>query len=244
MLKAQNKDFKQFKSIEWDKTILQNNAEFKNRESVNYGSSFLIKLDTTIIACTARDLIGTHYTRDKMLSLKDFPNELISWKMSILNSTSDYVTVKSIYNEKRIEKKLFILSLSYPFLTFKIEQNNNKIETLVPDVNPIKNKSNVYIAGYDNENNLQLIQGVVETYDNSKYAKSEIRIKTKKYLNDSNFIGSPIVNIEGKVIGVFNRAYALKKEKIKFPKKESLESYEYFVNGTTMRQVLGKNYSK
>ncbi|WP_417885075.1 hypothetical protein [Zunongwangia sp.] len=145
MLKAQNSDFKEVDSTKWDKIILRNKAEFKNRENVNYGSSFLIRLDTTIIACTARDFIGTHYTNDEM-SLKDFPKELISWKMSILNSISDYVTVRAIYNEKRIEKTFFILSFSYPFLTFTIEQNTDAIQPLIPDVSLIENKSSTFLV--------------------------------------------------------------------------------------------------
>lgn len=154
MLNAQNSDYNQFDSIDWNKTILRNDAEFKNSVGVTYGASFLVKLDTTTIACTARDFIGTHYTPDKMLSLKDFRKELISWKMSLLHSTSDYVTVKSIYNEKRIEKSIGILSFSYPFLTFTIEQHSENIEPLIPDVTPIENNSIVYISGYDDKNQL------------------------------------------------------------------------------------------
>lgn len=103
--KPDNKDMKLSNTTRWDKIVLRNEAKFKNREELNYGSSFLIKLDTGIIACTARDFTGTHYTHGEMLKIKDFPNELISWKMFLLNSPSDFVSVKSIALEERIEKE-------------------------------------------------------------------------------------------------------------------------------------------
>ena len=231
-------------SIKWKKVILRNSIEFKNREDINHGSSFLVKLDTITIACTSRYFTGTY---NNFLTQKDFQSELTSWKMFQLNSDGNHVIVKSIYNEKRIEKNSSIISIINPFLTFTVN-DNPLIESLEPDTSKIKNKSAVYIVGYDNENNLKVIEGLVETALNSKYVTSEIRIRTKEYLKDLNFIGSPIVNTKGKVIGVFNRAYALKKNKkgkiIAFDKASPDSYYEYFVNGTIMRKILGKKYGK
>ncbi len=246
--KPDNKDMKLSNTTRWDKIVLRNEAKFKNREELNYGSSFLIKLDTGIIACTARDFTGTHYTHGEMLKIKDFPNELISWKMFLLNSPSDFVSVKSIALEERIEKRKFIFYYSRPFLTFSIGQYENSIKALEPDVNLIKNKDTVYIVGYGIENKINIVKGVVETWNNSKHADLELRIRTEQFLDHWNYVGSPIVNEEGKVIGVFNRAYGLKKDKkgriISDSKNSANSSYDYFVNGTTMRLILGKNYGK
>jgi len=235
-------------TTKWDNIVLRNEAKFKNREDVNYGSSFLIKLDTGIIACTARDFTGTHYTHGDMLKIKDFPTELISWKMFLVNSPMNFVSIKSIAQEERIEKRKFIFYYSWPFLTFSIEQHGNNIKTLDPDVNLIKNKDTVYIVGYGNEDKINIVEGVVETWNNSKHADYELRIRTEEFLDHWNYVGSPIINKEGKVIGVFNRAYGLKKDKkgriISDSKNPPDSHYEYYVNGTTMRLILGKNYGK
>lgn len=112
----------------------------------------------------------------------------------------------------------------------------------------IKNKDTVYIVGYGIENKINIVKGVVETWNNSKHADLELRIRTEQFLDHWNYVGSPIVNEEGKVIGVFNRAYGLKKDKkgriISDSKNSANSSYDYFVNGTTMRLILGKNYGK
>ena len=133
-------------------------------------------------------------------------------------------------------------------MTFSIEKPVNTISALEPDVSATKNKDTVYIVGYGNENQIKVIEGIVETWDNSKYTDFELRIHTKEFLNDWNYVGSPIMNKEGKVIGVFNRAYALKKNKkgkiISDNKNPPNSYYDFFVEGTTMRLILGKNYGK
>ena len=106
-----NKETKVTNSNSWDKIVLRNEVTFKNRKDINFGASFLIKLDTGIIACTAKDLIETAYAHEKILMIKDFPNELVSWKMYRVNSPSEFVTVKSIAFKERIEKK-------YSFFTY------------------------------------------------------------------------------------------------------------------------------
>ena len=235
-------------SLYWEKIILRNEAKFKTRDDINYGSSFLIKLDTGIIACTARDFTGTLYTHGDMLKIKDFPNELLSWKMYQLNSPSNCVYVKSTVLEERMEIRRLIFYYSPPFLTFSIQKSNNSIKTLLPDVSLINNKDTVYIVGYDSNNNIRIITGTVETADNSKHANDDLRIRTEEFLDSWSYVGSPIINKEGKVIGVFNRAYSLKMNKkgniISKNKIVSNSHYEYFVNGTTMRIILGKNYGK
>lgn len=67
-------------------------------------------------------------------------------------------------------------------------------------------------------------------------------------MNYANFVGGPIVDKYGKAVGVINRAYRLnmsKKGKIINDNKIVEGSYfEYFVNGTSMRAILGKDYNK
>jgi hypothetical protein len=232
----------------WEKVVLRNDVKFRNWDNINYGSSFLIKLDTGIIACTAREFAGRSGRREKTLRIKDFPNELISWKMYRLNSLTDYVSVKSLALENRIEKKILIGSLILPFLAFSVEIHSNTIESLEPDVNKIRNKDTLYVVGYGSENKINVVEGIVETWDNSNYLSDieELRIRTTQFLGDCNYVGSPILNKSGKVIGVLNRAYALrmnKKGKIIHDQKNPPGSYwNFFVGGTMMRTILGKDY--
>jgi hypothetical protein len=65
--------------IKWEKVVINNYATFNSRDTVNWGSGFLIKYRNDTIACTARDFTGTLYTRGKILYIKDFDKELKYW---------------------------------------------------------------------------------------------------------------------------------------------------------------------
>lgn len=234
--------------IKWDEVVLRNYAIFKNRNELNYGGAFLIRYNNEVIACTARDFTGTIYTHFKMLLIKDFKNELVSWKMFLPFNRSNFVLVDSLTLKERIEKKMFIFMFSRSFLCFALKNINNKITPLEPNITRNKNKDTVFVVGYDDNNNLKIVRGFINTGDMEKYADFELRIQTEEYLYDNNFVGSPIVDKDGKAIGVVNRAYCLKFSKngnIIDPEKNPLGShYDFFVNGVPMRSMLGESYGK
>ena len=232
--------------IDWKKVILKNYATFKSRKDLDWGSAFLIKYNTGIIACTARDFTGTTYTRGQMLLIKDFDKELLWWKMYLPDDPSKYILMDTLALKDRIERKYSIFLYSRPFLTFSLRNIHRRMIPLEPDTRKIKNKDTLFLIGYDNENQLKIVKGIVETALNEKYADDDIRIKTEEYLNYADFVGSPIVDRDGKAIGVFNRAYRLRKDKkgriISENKVVNDTHFEYFVNGTAMRSILGKDY--
>jgi|GEM_PF-6336104 len=232
----------------WERIILRNNATFKKFPKVDYGSSFLIRLDTAIIACTAREFIGTIDTYGDMLKIQDFPKQLISWEMYLPKRPKEKVEVESIALQKRVEgNKALTRWISWPFLTFNLKRENENIIPLEPSIEKIYNDDSVYIIGYDFNDNIDIVFGKVELPTDDKFTSDEIRIKTDKFLIHQNYIGAPILNMKGEVIGVFNRAYKLKKNKkgriIVNKNKNPEGSYiEYFVNGTSMRIILGRKY--
>ena len=232
----------------WEKIVLRNNAKFKTREPINYGSSFLIRLDSTVIACTAREFTGTLYSKNKALKIKDFPSEMLSWEMYLPMQPTINVSVKSIALEDRIESKKFPSFFSCNFLTFSLDSYDKKITALVPNINKIPNNDSVKIVGYDINNRISVVDGTIENWDNSKYATAELRIKTTKYLDCINYIGSPILNKNGEVIGVVNRAFFLNvdsKGRIITNSHNLADThYQYYVVGTSMLCILGKKYGK
>lgn len=234
--------------IQWKNVVLNNFATFKSRNNLDWGSGFLIKYKNEVIACTARDFTGTTYTRGKMLYVKDFDKELVYWKMYIPDDPSQYIVIDSLILKERIERKFSIFLYSAPFLTFSIKQNSNRIIPLEPDIRRVINKDTLYLVGYDYDHNLKIVQGVVETPFNEKYSDPEIRLKTNIFLIYANFVGGPIVDKYGKTVGVINRAYRLNKTKkgkiINADKIVEGSHFEYYVNGTSMRTILGKDYSK
>lgn len=232
--------------IDWKKVVLKNYATFKSRKDLDCGAAFLIKYNTGIIACTARDFTGTIYTPGRMLLIKDFDKELISWIMYLPDDQSKYILMDTLALKDRIEKNFSILYYSRPFLTFALKNIYRHMIPLEPDINRIKNKDTVFLVGYDNYNQLKIVRGIVTPVLNGKYADDDIRIKTNEYLNYADFVGSPIIDKDGKAIGVFNRAYRLKIDKrgriINENKRVDDSHFEYFVNGTSMRSILGKDY--
>lgn len=230
--------------IDWKRVVLANDAEF-NAGKLNWGSGFLIQYNNDTIACTARDFTGTTYTRGEMLLIKDFKKEMKYWNMYIPDQPSQFVGLDTLVMPERIERKVSILMFSANYLTFSLKKNNSNIIPLDPDVRKIPNRDTVFIVGYDRDHNLRIVQGIVEMVANEKFADTEIRIRTDVYLGDPGFAGAPIVDRQGKAIGLTNRSYYLyknKKGRIISDKKPVEGGYfEFFVNGTTMRMVLGKN---
>ena len=230
--------------IDWKRVVLANDAEF-NAGKLNWGSGFLIQYYNDTIACTARDFTGTTYTRGEMLLIKDFKKEMKYWNMYFPDQPSQFVGLDTLVMPERIERKVSILMFSANYLTFSLKKKNSNIIPLDPDAKKIPNRDTVFIVGYDRDHNLRIVQGIVEMVANEKFADTEIRIRTDVYLGDPGFAGAPIVDRQGKAIGLTNRSYYLFKNKkgriISDKKPVEGGYYEFFVNGTTMRMVLGKN---
>ena len=234
--------------IEWSNVILKNYATFRSLKDLDWGSSFLINYHKDIIACTAREFTRTYFSPGQMISIKDLDKELIWWKMYLPDEPTKFILMDSLVLRDRIEKKFSILTLSRPFLTFTLKNIHRRMIPLEPDVSRIRNNDTVFMVGYDNKNKLKIVPGIVETALNEKYSDNEIRIKTPEYLNFADFVGSPFVDKNGKGVGVFNRAYRLKidhKGKIINENKVVNDShFDYFVQATSMRSILGKDYVK
>jgi hypothetical protein len=232
----------------WKNIVLCNEASFKNLGKLNWGSGFLIQHNDKIIACTARDFTGTVYTHGEMLKIKDFESEMNFWKMYISDNPGVFLMIDSLSEKDKIEKSFAVFMISKPYLSFTVRELNNQIVPLLPNLNKVRNGDTLYLAGYDNSHNLKLIQGIVETPLNEKYADPEIRLKTDDFMYYRNFVGGPIVNKNGEAVGLINRAYRLhknKKGKIISDESNAEGSYfEYFVNGTSVRSVFGKEIKK
>jgi ribulose bisphosphate carboxylase small subunit len=234
--------------IPWKKVVLNNEASFKSFNDLTWGAGFLIKYNNDTIAVTARDLTGTWYNNSEKISINDFKNEIKFWKMYVADHPDQYVMLDTLMMKTKIEKSAFIFFYSVPFLSFSIVEKDKNIVPLNPNVSRIHNKDTLYLIGYDNDHNLKIVESIVETPLNEKYAEPDIRVKTNEYSYYDNFIGAPMVNKNGDVVGIINRAYVLKKSKkgkiIREDKEVEGSYYEYFVNGTAMRLILGKDYGK
>lgn len=232
--------------MRWKNIVLYNDAEFRKAGEINWGSGFLISYGNDTIACTARDLTGTTYSRGEMLYIKDFNREMKHWKMYVSDDPGQYVLMDTLFRPEKIERKYSIFLYSAPYLTFSIKKRNKNLIPLKPDNRRIPNNDTLYIVGYDRDHNLRIVSGIVETPFHEKYSEPEIRLRTDFFLNYPNFVGAPIVDKNGKVVGLVNRAYYLYKNskgRILNPDKEVEGAhFEFFVNGTSMRTVLGKDY--
>jgi len=232
--------------IEWEKVILKNYATFKSLKDLDWGSAFLIKYNSGILAVTARDFFRSTLTHGQILSIRDFEKELLGWSMYLPDEPSKYIIMDTLALRDKSEKSFSIFLYSKPILIFALKNIHRRMIPLEPDVSRIRNKDTLFLVGYDQHNQLKIARGIVETALHEKYADDDIRIKTDEFLNYGDFVGSPVINREGKAVGVFNRAYRLKIDKrgrIISEKKEVGDShFEYFINGTSMRSMLGKDY--
>jgi hypothetical protein len=227
--------------IKWKNVVLNNYATFNSFDTLKYGSGFLIKYRNDTIACTLRPDI-----RGGMPTIKDIGKDLNYWQMYLPHNPAQNVVMDSIFLKYKILKKIYIIFDSDLVLTFSVKNKNNNIIPLEPDNQKIRNKDTLYLIGYDYDHNLHIVQGIVKTINNEKYSEPEIRIKTEIFLNYPNFMGGPIVDRFGKVVGIINRPYRLKidtKGRIINPDKVAEGShFEYYAEGISMRSILGKDY--
>lgn len=234
--------------IPWKQVVLHNQANFKNYNDLTWGSGFLLHYHDEVVALTARDLTGTWYSRGEKIEIDQFKEEIQSWKMYVADNPEEFATVDTLRMKDRLEKKAFIFLFSIPILSFSLENYDENIIPLKPDLNRIRNNDTLFIVGYDDSHNLKIEECFVETPLNEKYADQDIRLKTSTYLFHYNFIGAPIVTRNGEVVGVTNRAYYLKKNKkgkiIREDKEEEGAYFEYFMNGTPVRLIFDKKYRK
>ena len=232
--------------IEWEKVILKNYATFKSLKDLDWGCAFLIKYHSGIIAITARDFFISTLTHGQIMSIKNFDKELLSWKMYLPDDPTRYILMDTLAFRDKIERTFSVFLYSKPILTFALKNIHRRMIPLEPDVSRIRNKDTLFLVGYDQLNQLKIVRGTVETALHEKYADDDIRIKTDDYLNYGGFVGSPVINREGRAVGVLNRAYRLKIDKrgriISENKEVGDSHFEYFINGTSMRSILGKDY--
>ena len=227
--------------IKWKNVVLSNYATFKSLDTLNQGSGFLIKYKNDTIACTMRPDI-----RETMLYVKDFGKEFKYWEMYVSQNPAQKVIMDSLFLKYKIVKKISIILYSDLILTFSLKKKNNNIIPLEPDNRKVRNKDTLFLIGYDDNHNLRIVKGIVKTVSNERFSDPQIRLKTNVSLFYPNFVGGPIVDKNGKVVGIFNRAYRQNisnKGRILNPTKVVEDShFEYFAEGISMRSVLGKDY--
>lgn len=232
----------------WKNIVLQNRASFNNYNDLTWGSGFLLKYHNDVIAVTARDLTGTWNNGEEKIEIDEFNKEVKSWEMYVADHPNEYALLDSLVMKERIEKSSFIFLFSVPILSFSIKKHNENIVPLNPNLERIPNNDTLYIVGYDDDHNLKIEQGIVETSLNDKYVDQDIRLKTNSFLYHDNFIGGPIVNKKGEVLGLVNRAYYLKKNRkgkiIREDKAAEGSYFEYFLNGTPIRLIFDKKFRK
>jgi hypothetical protein len=227
--------------ISWKNVVLNNYATFNSLDTLKWSSGFLIKYKNDTIACTLRPDI-----KGGLPTIKDIGKDLKYWEMYLPHHPSQNIVMDSIFLKYKILKKIYIIFDADLVLTFSIRKKNNDIIPLEPNNRKVKNRDTLYLVGYDYDHNLHIVPGIVKTINNEKFSEPEIRIKTEVSLAYADFMGGPIVDKDGKVVGIIYRPYSLKidnKGRIINPDKIAEGShFEYYVEGISMRSILGKDY--
>ena len=218
------------KAMPFEKALLKNFAHFKDFPDVYHGSAFLIKVDNDTIACTYREFNSTATCFDDRIMPDDFDEQLIEWKMYLRDSIECLAMVDSLILKKRIGYHL-------NFLTFSLKEISPEIHPLEVNMGKLRHNDSVYVLGYDNVlNQVRLVKCKINTAPlgpllNKAYP--EIRIETPEPLFMEGFIGGPILDLEGKAIGVILRYYH-----IDISKRETYD----VLSGLSLRYIL-KNYN-
>ncbi len=193
---------------QWPTIALTNHVYFKNGDryihpSFNYaGTAFLIDNGEDTLAVTAKHVLWV--ARNKKTNKVEINRELDRWIMKPKGNSPDSVVVDRLLNEDSTEVLEGPSStiLERDWLIFSIKSKSPKIHPLKPRYTPVKPEEAVYIIGNPYNNS------TVQVYESKVLRKLGMDILVEQLPGRPmpGLSGSPIIDANGLVIGVFSSA--------------------------------------
>lgn len=190
-------DWWQKPRLEWPQILLTNHLEFDGRNTVEGASAFLLRNDSDTVLCTVRHIL------EKPMGIKppvpqDSVNYLLkNWSLAPRATTGfDSLRVQSLINTKPSDDDLLVLSL---------KKQSREITSLLPSPTLAVKGEKVFIIGCENKSkdcNQNVWEATVAVSDST-----QLIIEPASKFVAAGFSGAPVVNVEGKLVGMVYGVY-------------------------------------
>lgn len=183
--------------------LLTNKAVFKaHKDEMMGASSFLINYNSKVFAVTAKHVLGEAMGVEPEVLPRELNKYLLSWKMFprvAINPKTDTVKVSG--------GSLNYNSLDRDILLLEVINTKFSILPLTPDFNLPKKGDKLYIIGcpYSQEKCRQNIYPI--TFDSYEEETSMLNCIITTKFELAGFSGAPIVNANGKVVGILTSGW-------------------------------------
>ena len=191
-----------YPSKNWPQLSVANTAEFKGHTALNAGNAFFIRTRSgSILAATARHLLGPAGGVDPIVKLTDLDTELKKWELTSRTVPPKTAHIRGLHGSPLTYGALddLILLKVAPEDTAKLPS-----EPLAPRLSVVKKDETVYLVG----------AGVGGSNQESHPAKVTIAdgliidAKLEKPIDLTGFSGSPVVDSNGCLIGILTSSRA------------------------------------
>ena len=182
---------------EWPQILLIHHLEFDGRNTVEGASAFLLIRNRDTVLCTVRHIL------EKPMGIKppvpqDSVNVLMkNWTLAPRASTGfDSLRVAQLINSTPSEDD---------FLLLKLQNRTNKIAALYPASKAVVKDEKVYIIGCEREST-DCSQDVW-TASVAVSDSEQLIIKPENKFAAAGFSGAPVINKDGKLVGMIYGVY-------------------------------------
>ncbi|WP_066631997.1 trypsin-like serine protease [Labilibacter marinus] len=188
-------------------TTMVNDVMYKDSKfnRLNIGCGFLLKYKTDTFAITAKHIIIVAKT--DAMKTTNFEGDLKEWRMYRKDDKQQYVTMGELINKDTTDSLTWDFMMSaenyYDFLIFKIKSNHSNITPLELSTEKPELGDTLYNLGWSYNDK----EGPQRVYKYTFHESKGLRFNMRKIIapkNGGGLSGSPVINTDGKVVGIIS----------------------------------------
>jgi hypothetical protein len=189
---------------DWPDIVLSNDIMFKNGNFKNLASGFLVDTGSDTLAITSKQNFVAFVAVG--LTTVDFQDQLIEWEMYPRNHPEERILLDSLINKDPKEFTAMPGGTSTKdWLIFAIKENFSSVKPLKMASGDLAPDEILYTIGWNSPDSRKaephIIAGkIIRRFDNQIFFEMQEEIG-----NPDGYVGSPVFNKKGEVVGVFSR---------------------------------------
>jgi len=189
-------------SAEWPRAAMVNRIEYLNSVHPVAGCSFLLDMDGTVVAATAKHVLI--YFKSEAMDSVSFRGTLKNWSMYPKDAPSSVVIVGELLNEDP-DEPIEHIPIESDWLLFAVKEYPPDIQPLRLRDEPLREGESVSILGwrYTEDHQPQIVyEGTVV-----RVLQGSVEITVPALIDNKvpGLSGAPVIDARGYVIGLMSR---------------------------------------
>ena len=186
----------------WPDIALSSKVDISGQVYSDYGSGFLVATGKDTLAITSKQLLVSFVAH--RITTVDFQNKLRSWEMYPRNHPKrESVKLGELLNKDPTEFTAMPGSThNTDWLIFNIEENPSRVKPLKVSNTPLSNGEIIYAIGWEGKKRIKALVvagSIIRLFDNQIFFELVDELENPEW-----FIGSPVINKSGELVGVFS----------------------------------------